>query len=70
MILILTKRVQTAFIMREDSLWTYAAICAWRDAVEKAGLEPEPEKLPDIKVRKRVTVRMPGRSPGKRLLTF
>ncbi|KAL5401501.1 hypothetical protein PMIN03_011460 [Paraphaeosphaeria minitans] len=57
------------FITREDSLWTYSAICAWRDAV-CAG-PPSPSKaLPSINVRKRLTPRTLGKSPGKRLLTF
>ncbi|KAK7186913.1 hypothetical protein PSPO01_07042 [Paraphaeosphaeria sporulosa] len=59
------------FITREDSHWTYAAICAWRDNVCAGSPSPPPSKaLPSITVRKRPTPRTPGKSPGKRLLTF
>ncbi|KAL1612181.1 hypothetical protein SLS60_000405 [Paraconiothyrium brasiliense] len=52
-----------------DSMWTYAAICKWRDAVEMVPLSP-PKVVPKIDVRKRATPKTPRKSPSKRLLTF
>ncbi|KAJ4357585.1 uncharacterized protein N0V89_002161 [Didymosphaeria variabile] len=52
-----------------NSIWTYAAICKWRDAVEMVPLSP-PKVVPKIDVRKRATPKTPRKSPSKRLLTF